>query len=65
MPWRFNPFTGNLDYTDAGGSGGSSGVDSINGETGAVIIDASGGVVVETTPGTVTIKANAYFPAGW
>jgi hypothetical protein len=65
MPWRFNPFTGTLDFTEAGGTGGGGAVDSVNGETGDITIEGGGGVTVETTTGTITIKANAYFPAGW
>jgi len=35
MAWKFNPFTGKLDYFESSGGGGA--VDSVNTRTGAVI----------------------------
>lgn len=39
MPYKFNPFTGGMDYyaTPTGGGGGA--VDSVNGNTGVVVLD--------------------------
>lgn len=37
MSYKFNPFTGELDYYESGGGGGGA-VDSVNGETGDVVL---------------------------
>lgn len=38
MAYKFNPFTGELDYYETGSGGGA--VDSVNGQTGTVVLDA-------------------------
>ena len=50
MQWVFNPFTGKFDAAASGGGGGGA-VDSVNGQTGVVVLTAAdvGAVSAETT----------------
>jgi hypothetical protein len=41
MAYKYNPLTGQLDYYQTGSGGGGGAVDSVNAQTGAVVLDAA------------------------